>query len=379
MVSERQGEPSVAGAARESRGRAGHAVHLDGIQHQYGGVVAVRSVSMEVQPGELVALLGPSGCGKTTLLRIIAGFVEPTQGHIRVDGIPVTNTPPHKRGVGIVFQNYALFPHMTVEQNIAYGLEARGATREVVASTVDRMVGLVHLGGMRTRYPRELSGGQQQRVALARALSISPSILLLDEPFGALDKNLRLDMQFEIRRLQRELGITTILVTHDQEEAMSMADRIAVMHQGTIEQLASPVDIYDKPATIFVNTFVGATNLLEGQIAEVSGPVALFQVPGAGALRVPARPEIGKGASAVLSVRPENFEISQDDQHLLRGRVRVSIPLGALTIYEVELAGGQVVKVTAPRHAESAIHKDGDEVGLGLRSEMASSLFAGRA
>jgi putative spermidine/putrescine transport system ATP-binding protein len=268
---------------------------------------------------------------------------------------------------------------MSVEHNIASGLAARGAPPETVASTVDRMIELVHLGAMRTRFPRELSGGQQQRVALARALSISPSILLLDEPFGALDKNLRLDMQFEIRRLQRELGITTILVTHDQEEAMSMADRIAVMHQGTIEQLASPVEIYDKPATVFVNTFVGTANLLEGKIDQTSEQTAVFQVPGAGAIRVPARREIGKDASALLSVRPENFEIREAEQNSLRGRVRVGIPLGAMTVYEIELGGGQVVKVTAPRHAESVIYRDGDEIGLGLRSEAATSLFAGRA
>jgi len=357
----------------------GHAVRIDRISHHYGSVTAVREVSMDIAPGELIALLGPSGCGKTTLLRIIAGFVAPTSGQILVDGASITQIPPHRRGVGIVFQNYALFPHMTVEQNIAYGLEARGSARAKVVEMVNAMTELVHLGPMRQRYPRELSGGQQQRVALARALAVEPSILLLDEPFGALDKNLRLDMQIEIRRLQRELGITAILVTHDQEEAMSMADRIAVMQQGGVEQFATPVEIYDRPATIFVNTFVGTTNLLSGRFGVASGGEARFELQGAGALKVPNRAAIPADRDSVLSIRPENIRIARsgsEEGECLRGKICVAIPLGSMTVYEVELADGQRVKVTEARNAESAVEKVGASVSLGLISPVATAIFS---
>jgi putative spermidine/putrescine transport system ATP-binding protein len=359
-------------------GSAGHSVQIDRVTHRYGGVTAVRDVSLDIRPGEFVALLGPSGCGKTTLLRIIAGFVTPTSGQICVDGVPVTEIPPNRRGVGIVFQNYALFPHMTVEQNVAYGLEARGAPRARVAEIVGSMIDLVHLGAMRKRYPRELSGGQQQRVALARALAIEPTILLLDEPFGALDKNLRLDMQIEIRRLQRQLGITCILVTHDQEEAMSMSDRIAVMQQGALEQFATPIEIYDRPATMFVNSFVGTANLLRGRVAAAADGRCAFEIDGAGALRVPDRgAAVAPGGTAVLSVRPENFRVADDAEPALRGTVRIALPLGAVTVYEVELADGQLVKVTEARHLESRVLPAGAPVALGLVAASATSFFAG--
>src|SRR5262249_20750775 len=212
------------------------------------------------------ALLGPSGCGKSTLLRIIAGFLVQSEGAVLFDGAVVDHLPASRRGVGIVFQNYALFPHMTVAENVAYGLQAQRWPKEKIASRVEEMLRLVHMQPYHDRVPDQLSGGQQQRVALARCLAVDPKVLLLDEPFGALDKNLRLDMQIEVKRLQRSYGITTVLVTHDQEEALSMADRIAVMNQGRIEQVARPTEIYDNPSTLFVNQFVGATNLLAGEL-----------------------------------------------------------------------------------------------------------------
>ena len=223
-----------------SRSATGQSLTVERVTHRYGSALAVNDVTFEIRGGELVALLGPSGCGKTTLLRIIAGFVVQTEGRVLVDGKAIDDLSANRRAVGIVFQNYALFPHMTAAQNIAYGLAARGDTRTRQNARVREMLALVKMEEFADRYPRQLSGGQQQRVAVARALAVEPSVLLLDEPFAALDKNLRLDMQIEVKRIQRIAGITTILVTHDQEEALSMADRVAVLNGGHLEQFAAP-------------------------------------------------------------------------------------------------------------------------------------------
>ena len=251
----------------------GHSVDLSGVTHRFGSFVAVDDVSLRVKAGEVLALLGPSGCGKTTLLRIISGFVEQTVGSVLIDGSPIDHLPPNLRRVGIVFQSYALFPHMTVAENIAYGLKARRTPKDAIKPRVQELLETVQLGAMAQRLPRELSGGQQQRVALARALAVEPSVLLLDEPFSALDKNLRLDMQIELKRLQRQLGLTAILVTHDQDEAMGVADRIAVMNAGRVEQLDTPVNIYDRPASLFVSGFIGTTNQLSGRVLETGEPL----------------------------------------------------------------------------------------------------------
>src|SRR5580698_1841331 len=256
----------------------GHRLTLDSITKRFNDFTAVRDINLDVAGGELVALLGPSGCGKSTLLRIMSGFIRQTNGSVLFDGQAVDHLTPSQRGVGIVFQNYALFPHMTVAQNVAYGLQARKWPRDKIAQRVDEMLALVHMSEFAGRKPRQLSGGQQQRIALARCLAIDPKILLLDEPFGALDKNLRLDMQIEVKRLQRESGVTTILVTHDQEEALSMADRIAVMSRGNIEQVSTPTEIYDRPQTLFVNQFVGTTNVLQGEF--FNGPAAQVRLGG---------------------------------------------------------------------------------------------------
>src|SRR5438093_2023266 len=266
----------------------GHTLDIDLVTHRYGSVTAVAEVSLAVRAGEVVALLGPSGCGKTTLLRVVAGFVRQSAGSVRIDGKPVDHLPANLRNVGIVFQSYALFPHMTVADNIAYGLEARGVQRAKVRQTVDQFLEVVRLTELRDRLPRQLSGGQQQRVAVARALAVEPTVLLLDEPFSALDKGLRLDMQIEIKRLQRQFGLTTILVTHDQDEAMSVADRIAVMNKGKVEQFDSPVAIYDRPRTLFVNGFIGTTNLLGGKIAELASGTATVSLAAGALLRLPA-------------------------------------------------------------------------------------------
>src|SRR6516164_6500871 len=287
----------------------GHRLRLEDISHRFGEFVAVRDINLDVAGGELVALLGPSGCGKSTLLRIVSGFIRQSQGRVLFDGEAVDHLPASRRGAGIVFQNYALFPHMTVAQNVAYGLEAQKWPRQRIGPRVAEMLALVHMSEFAQRKPRQLSGGQQQRTALARCLATDPKVLLLDEPFAALDKNLRLDMQIEVKRLQREYGITTILVTHDQEEALSMADRIAVMARGRIEQVSSPTEIYDRPQTLFVNEFVGSTNLLPGKLVSApSGRPAVLLKAGV-AVPVADGKSLQSGSSVVLSIRPEQLRI----------------------------------------------------------------------
>ena len=321
---------------------------LDGVGHRYGATRAVDGVSMAIRPGELVVLLGPSGCGKTTLLRIVAGLIGQSEGHVAMGEQVVDALPPNERGAGIVFQSYALFPHMTVARNVGYGLRARGADRATVDAAVERMLRRVRMEGLGRRYPRELSGGQQQRIALARTLAVSPRVLLLDEPFGALDKNLRLDMQIEVKRLQRELDITTIMVTHDQSEALSMADRIAVMNHGRIEQFATPEAIYDAPATPFVAAFVGTTNLLTGRLT-AAGEGFRVDLGAAGALRLAEAAPCGRDGQVVVVVRPEQLCLAAGDGDGLLATVRMVLPQGPFVLYELLLADGTAVKVTAGR------------------------------
>src|SRR5262245_47078583 len=290
----------------------GHRLRLDNITHRFGDAVAVRDIALEVAGGELVARLGPSRCGKSTLLRIVAGFIRQSEGRVLFDDAGVDHLPASRRGVGIVFQNYALFPHMTVAQNVAYGLEARRWPRAKIAPRVSEMLALVHMSEFAVRKPRELSGGQQQRVALARCLAVDPKVLLLDEPFGALDKNLRLDMQIEVKRLQRDCGITTILVTHDQEEALSMADRIAVMERGAIEQVSSPMEIYDRPETLFVNQFVGTANVFAGELVSARPGAAAVRVGGDTILAVRDAAAFAPAAKVLVSVRPEQLRLESE-------------------------------------------------------------------
>src|SRR5713226_4877609 len=255
-------------------------VRLQNLSKQYHRTTAVDDVSLTIEPGSMVALLGPSGCGKTTCLRMIAGLVSPTSGDILVNGGRVTRVPVHRRNIGMLFQNYALFPHMTVRENIAFGLEMRGIGKADAARRVSHALDLVRLADFGGRLPSQLSGGQKQRVALARALVIEPAVLLLDEPLGALDKGLRESMQVELRALQRRLGVTTVMVTHDQDEALTMADRIVVMREGRLEQVGTATDIYQRPASRFVATFLGASNLFDGKVERGSGGEALVTTAG---------------------------------------------------------------------------------------------------
>jgi putative spermidine/putrescine transport system ATP-binding protein len=351
---------------------AARALDVEDLTVRYGSSVAVDGVTLAIEPGEVVALLGPSGCGKSTLLRVIAGFVRQAEGRVRVDGASIDHLPANQRNIGIVFQNYALFPHMTVAENVAYGLRARGARGPEVAAKVDRFLETVQLAGFRERLPRRLSGGQQQRVALARALAVEPSILLLDEPFAALDRNLRLDMQIEVKRLQRTLGLTTILVTHDQDEAMSVADRIAVMHKGTVEQFDSPVAIYDRPATLFVNGFIGTTNLLPGKVVAVEGGLASVALDAGATLRLPAS-GLSASTPVLLSVRPEQLALSSaPGPGLWKVEPGLSLPLGSQLVHDVRTQDGTALKVVEQRLAAPV---SAARTYCGLAADARPSLF----
>lgn len=287
-------------------------VRLDHLSKHYGKTVAVENVSLTVHAGEILALLGPSGCGKTTCLRMVAGLVTPTSGDILVGGRSILETAVHRRNIGLLFQNYALFPHMTVAENVAFGLKMRGQSRSEYSDRVNKALDMVQLKSYSDRIPTQLSGGQQQRVSLARALVIEPDMLLLDEPLGALDKSLRESMQLEIRQLQQRLGLTTIMVTHDQDEALTMADQIAVMQGGKLEQVASATQIYQKPATAFVAGFIGASNFLSAQVIQHNGGRSELQTEGGVRLLVEGELQ-GK---ATVTVRPEAVRLSPLDRPL---------------------------------------------------------------
>jgi putative spermidine/putrescine transport system ATP-binding protein len=307
---------------------------LNGLSKHYGDFYAVREVSLTIADGEFLVLLGPSGCGKTTTLRMIAGFIEPSAGHVRLAGQDVTLLPPWRRNAGMVFQSYALFPHMTVAQNVAFGLEMRKLPRADIERRVEEVLALVRLGGYGGRLPRQLSGGQQQRVALARALAIRPDVLLLDEPLSNLDAKLRQEVRVEIRELQRQLGLTTVMVTHDQEEALTMADRLVVMNEGSVRQVGTQRDLYERPADRFVAGFVGRTTFLAGSI-EAPGR---FRSDGGLALACTG----GNPGRAALSLRPERVEIGLQPRsgldNSLSGTVEFVSYLGALIDIHVRLS-----------------------------------------
>ncbi|MBK8333316.1 MAG: ABC transporter ATP-binding protein [Acidimicrobiaceae bacterium] len=293
-------------------------VELQGVTKRFGSMVAVDKLNLVVQPGEFLSLLGPSGCGKTTTLRMLAGFEQPDEGFIRISGQYVQGIPPYKRDVNTVFQAYALFPHMTVSENVAYGLRQKGVSKAEIATRVSEALDMVKMSKLAERKPKQMSGGQQQRVAVARALVNRPSVLLLDEPLGALDRKLREEMQIELKLLQSQLGITFIFVTHDQEEAMSMSDRIAIMLDGHIEQLADPETVYERPSSAFVAGFIGRNNFWRG-VATADGVRA-----DDGTLFIASMPDehVAPGQPALAAVRPENFQLVTDDP----GTSRNSIP-----------------------------------------------------
>jgi iron(III) transport system ATP-binding protein len=315
-------------------------VALQELTKRFGPVLAVDRVSLEIADGELFTLLGPSGCGKTSLLRLFAGFYRPDAGVIRFGDRVVNDLPPYARSIGMVFQNYALWPHMTVFQNVAYGLKLRGLSPEDVRNRVAQGLGQVNLGGLEGRYPGQLSGGQQQRVALARALVLSPDLLLLDEPLSNLDAKIRVQVRAEIRKLQRSLGITTVYVTHDQEEALSLSDRVAVLRDGRVLQIGRPRELYERPRSRFVADFVGVNNLIAGTVKAADGALVLVDTP-IGLLRARPVDPIAAGHACVLAVRPENVGVggAAADSNQLNGRIVLASYLGNTLRYDVEVGG----------------------------------------
>ncbi|MGN6795063.1 MAG: ABC transporter ATP-binding protein [Streptosporangiaceae bacterium] len=364
--------PAQVATATETGGLP--AIQLSGVTKDFhaGGEVisAVREMELQIREGEFFSMLGPSGCGKTTTMRMIAGFEEPTTGTVWLQGKDVTSDPPNKRDVNMVFQSYALFPHMSVFENVAFGLRRRQVPKNEITSKVGEMLEIVDLSGRENRRPRELSGGQQQRVALARALVNHPKALLLDEPLGALDLKLRQAMQVELKRIQREVGITFVYVTHDQGEALTMSDRIAVMNDGLIEQLASPREIYEHPASRFVAGFIGTSNLLTGSAARVSETDAVIEVSADERIVVPLREaSVMPGATLEVTVRPEKIELTTEPPPAgscaLRGTVTEVVYLGTSTNFTVATTTGAEIVVFQQNSASAGdVAARGDGIWL---------------
>jgi len=318
-------------------------IELHEVTKRFATTTAVDRVSLEIGDGELFTLLGPSGCGKTTLLRLIAGFNAVDGGEIRFDARRVNALPPHQRNIGVVFQNYALWPHMTVRGNVTYGLRLRKLPASEIGRRLAAGLARVNLTGLEDRYPGQLSGGQQQRVALARALVLNPDILLLDEPLSNLDAKIRVQVRGEIRALQQDLGITTVYVTHDQEEALSLSDRVAVMREGRVQQVAPPKTLYERPLNRFVADFVGTNNFVRGVVKTVADGRVVVDTP-LGPIR--ARPgDVAAGGPCVVAVRPENVSLEGAGDNVVEGRVRLASYLGNTLRYDVETAPGLVLKV----------------------------------
>ncbi|HUF57415.1 MAG TPA: ABC transporter ATP-binding protein [Thermohalobaculum sp.] len=357
------------------------AVELNDIVKRFGDLTAVHRTSLEIPEGSFVTLLGPSGCGKTTSLRMIAGLLDPTEGEIRIKGRRVNEVPIHKRNLGLVFQNYALFPHRTVAQNVAFGLKYRDVPRDEAKRKVDDALALVQLPDLGHRYPRELSGGQQQRIALARAIVIEPDVLLLDEPLSALDANLREDMRVELKRIQDRLGITTIFVTHDQSEALAMSDEIVVMSDGRVEQVGPPEEVYNAPASEFVARFLGASNILEGRASDAAAGVVAVEVPHFGTVPVPAERARGLGAGkpAKLVVRAEKLRLAPpgpapEGELAVEGTVETVDYQGQVVRYFVRVGGAQLQAINM---IDGHPFAEGEAASVRLRPRDCAALPAG--
>jgi spermidine/putrescine transport system ATP-binding protein len=342
-------------------------VRLEGVTKRFDDVVAVDDVSLSIEPGRFFALLGPSGCGKTTTLRMIGGFEEPTAGSIYLGDQDVVGLPPYKRDVNTVFQSYALFPHLSIFENVAFGMRRRGVGGKQLAGRVRSILELVDLHGLEARKPRQLSGGQQQRIALARALVNKPRVLLLDEPLGALDLKLRRQMQLELKLIQSELGVTFIHVTHDQEEAMTMADTIAVMNGGRVEQLGPPSELYERPQTAFVAGFLGVSNLLPGT---ASGPGAIT-LDGGAEIKVLAEALGSRSGRVAVGIRPEKIRIGSGQVNTLTGTVFESAYVGVSTQYVVDTPAGRLTVYVQNVESGAKRASAGDPITVGFDPEAA--------
>ena len=348
-------------------------VELRGLRKAFGPLVAVDDIDLTVFEGEFLSLLGPSGCGKTTTLNLIAGFHEPSGGRVVIDGAEVTGVPAYRRGLGVVFQNYALFPHLTVFENVAFGLRMRGVPRGEMARQVAEALALVRLEGHAGAWPAQLSGGMQQRVALARALVFRPRVLLLDEPLAALDKKLRDEMRGELQEIQRAVRITTVFVTHDQQEALALSDRIAVMGRGRIEQVGTPREIYERPAARFVADFIGASNAVSGRVVAVGADEAEVELEGVGRLVVRAacsHRALAAGGRAELLIRPERLALlppgGGDGPNTFPARIAGLTYLGSHTEARVELAGGPRLLVALDEHRCPVVLSEGAAIRVSL-------------
>ena len=363
------GAPPLTRPASSEPARTG-ALTVAGLSHSYGSGFAVDGVSFDIPAGEVAALLGPSGCGKSTVLRAIAGLIRPAKGTISLGATDLLQVPARSRGIGMVFQNYALFPHMTVAENVAYPLACQGVPKPERRARVDEMLRLTRLDSFGRRLPHQMSGGQQQRVAVARALAGRPSLLLLDEPFGALDRALRFDLQVEMLRLQKALGITTLLVTHDQEEAQSLAHRLVLMNRGKIEQIDTPSRIYDQPRSLFVNRFIGQTSLLSGRV-EAGGPDRMpVRLATGEVLDLPRPTRFVSGSPVFVTCRPEEVSLfAEAGPGRLPARLIVSIPLGPQVIHELELSDGTQIRCAQLRAQAPESLRLGDGVFVAIDPE----------
>jgi spermidine/putrescine transport system ATP-binding protein len=371
------GHNRAPGRLREGSGMPEVDIRLDRVTKVFGDTIAVDDLSLDIEEGEFFSMLGPSGCGKTTTLRMIGGFDDPTRGTIYLGGRDVTDLPPYRRDVNTVFQSYALFPHFNVFENVAFGLRRRKVDRSEIERRVRESLELVDLVGFDRRKPGQMSGGQQQRVALARALVNRPKVLLLDEPLGALDLKLRKQMQLELKRIQEDVGITFIYVTHDQEEAMTMSNRLAVMRHGKAEQIGPPEDVYENPQTEFVATFLGASNLLDGELKEQRNGTSTVLLAGGDAVNLPSeRAPFGSGASVKVGVRPEKITIEPEKDgtsapglNTVSGLLRMSTYIGVSHQYKVEGPGGAKLTVWVQNLGASPVPHPGERVRLSWQPE----------
>ncbi|MBN9550664.1 MAG: ABC transporter ATP-binding protein [Alphaproteobacteria bacterium] len=357
--------PASAGAegANAAAGANSPAVEFRNIDIAYGKFVAVRDFSLSIAKGSFVTLLGPSGCGKTTILRSIAGLVDISAGQIMIGGRRVDDVPIYKRNIGLVFQSYALFPHKSVFDNVAFGLKYRNVAKPEIRRKVGKALDMVRLPGSEKKLPSQLSGGQQQRIALARAIVFEPQVLLLDEPLSALDANMREEMRVEIKKIQKETGITAIFVTHDQEEALSMSDRIVVMNAGSAEQIGTPEEVYERPATAFVADFLGKANMLAGTVSRPDGPTAVTLASGQTVNVVSPKP-LAQGSAVTVVVRPQKLSIGGKSANRLPGRVVSASYLGGSAIYEVDIGGKTTVRANAP--IDGRVLREGEAIELGF-------------